>query len=106
MHFISSNLLHDFPDDKYMLFYLLKKIHVKITDQLTRPNMQPDWLEPFLTHLKWPVFDAQPVWLATWLTRPDPNILFCHVYWGWATQHSLTKAHPFELKTSYWYVYT
>ena len=42
-------------------------------DQLTRPNMQPDWLEPFLTHLKWPVFDAQPVWLATWLTQPEPD---------------------------------
>ena len=29
MHFTSSNLLHDFPNGKYILFYLLKKNYVK-----------------------------------------------------------------------------
>ena len=35
MHFISSNLLHNFPNDKYMLFSLKKKKkkHVKNTGQ-------------------------------------------------------------------------
>ena len=73
MHFTSSNLLHDFPNGKYMLFYLLKnnflKNHVKSTGQsdLTRNPIDPN---PFLIRLKWPVFDPQPNWLDLNLTRP------------------------------------
>ena len=47
MRFTLSNLLHNFPNGKHMLFSLLKKkkkIHVKYTDQLdpTRLDPQPD----------------------------------------------------------------
>ena len=42
MHFTSSNLLHNFPNGKYMLFSLFKKKkeHVKNTSQTdpTKPN--------------------------------------------------------------------
>ena len=77
MHFTSSNLLHDFPNDKNMLFSLyIKKIHAKNT---TWPDPTCNSIDsnPYLTHLKWPVFDPQLVWLATWLTRPDPPVLPC-----------------------------
>ena len=54
MHFTSSHLLHDFPNDKYMLFSLLKKIHVKNTGQ---PDLtwNPIDRNLILTYLKWPV---------------------------------------------------
>ena len=43
MHFTSSNLLHDFPNDKNMLFSLyIKKFMRKIRSDPTRPNLQPD----------------------------------------------------------------
>ena len=77
MHFTSSNLLHDFPNDKNMLFSLYKKkIHVKNT---TRPNptYNPIDSNPFLTHLKWLAFDPQPIWPTTRLTQPDPPVLPC-----------------------------
>ena len=42
IHFTSSNLLHDFPNDKYMLFSLLKK------KEKSYENMgQPDPTHPF-----------------------------------------------------------
>ena len=64
MHFISSNLLHNFPNGKYMLFYLLKKkIHVKNTGQ---PDPQPDWSKPLFNPLKMTCFDQ-------WLDWPNPN---------------------------------
>ena len=79
MHFTSNNLLHNFPNGKYMLFffYIYKKKKWKYGS--TRPN--PTWNlqpEPVLTHLKWLVFNPWPIWPITWLTWSDPTRLFCH----------------------------
>ena len=45
MHFTSSNLLHNFPNGKYVFFSLLKKkkIHVKNTGQ---PNQTHNPINP------------------------------------------------------------
>ena len=55
MHFILSNLLHDFLNGKYMLFslyiYIYIYIHVKNTGQ-PGPTSNPIDLNPFLTRLK------------------------------------------------------
>ena len=42
MHFTSSNLLHDFPNDKNMLFSLYIKKNSCEKYDLTRPDLQPD----------------------------------------------------------------
>ena len=86
MHFTLSNLLHDFLNDKYMSFslyiyiYIYINIHVKNTGQSdpTSNSIDPN---PFLTRLKWLVFDLQPIWPATQLTQSEPNPTrpFCHV---------------------------
>ena len=58
MHFTLSNLLYDFSNSKYMLFSLLKKIHVKNTGQLnlTYRPIDPNPFNPLkMTH-----FDPQP----------------------------------------------
>ena len=43
-HFTSSNLLHDFPNDKYMLFSLLKKKKKKSCEKYgsIQPDPQPN----------------------------------------------------------------
>ena len=43
----------------------------KIRVNSTRPDPQPDWPEPFLTRLKWPVLTRNP------MSRPDPTDLPC-----------------------------
>ena len=43
----------------------------KIRVNSTRPDPQPDWPEPFLTRLKWPVLTRYP------MSRPDPTDLPC-----------------------------
>ena len=71
MHFTSSNLLHNFPNGKYMLFSLciyIYKIHMKNTGQLD-PTCNLIDPNTFLTRLKWSVFDLWPVWPAIRLTR-------------------------------------
>ena len=49
IYFTSSNLLHDFSNDKYMLFSL--KIIKKSSEKYgsTQPNPQPDSLDPSST---------------------------------------------------------
>ena len=59
MHFTSCNLLHDFPNGKYMLFSLYKKINVKNTGQ-PDPTRNPNDPNPFLTRLKWLVLTCNP----------------------------------------------
>ena len=66
MHFTLSNLLHDFSNGKYMLFYLYIYIYISCEKyRSTRPDSQSDWPEPVLTCNS---FD---------LTQPDPPILPC-----------------------------
>ena len=48
MYFISSNFLHDFLNDKYMLFSLKKKKKNSSEKyKLTWPDLQSDWPELF-----------------------------------------------------------
>ena len=53
MHFISSNLLHNFPNYKYMLFSFKKKKNVKNTGQ---PDPKPDSPKPDFNPLKMTCF--------------------------------------------------
>ena len=39
------------------------------------PTCNPIYPNPFLTRLKWSVFDPWPVWPITWLTRLNPTQL-------------------------------
>ena len=76
MHFTSSNLLHDFLNGKYMFslfIYVLKsseKYGLTWPNLQTHPTRNPIDLNPFLTCLKWPIYDTQPVWPNPNLTRP------------------------------------
>ena len=50
MYFTSSNLLHDFPNNKYMFSsHKKKKNHAKNTGQ---PDLQPNLPEPVFNPLK------------------------------------------------------
>ena len=77
MHFISSNLLRNFPNGKYMLFSLKKKKKSCEKYESTWLDLirNPIDLNPFLIRLKWPVLIynlIDPIW-----TRPDLPILPC-----------------------------
>ena len=53
MHFTSSNLLHDFPNGKHMLFYIYIYIYNSCEKYgLTDPTHNSIDPNPFLTHLK------------------------------------------------------
>ena len=64
MHFTLSNLLYDFSNSKYMLFSLLKKIHIKNTGQLdlTYNPIDPNPFNPQ---------DNDPFWPTTGLSQPS-----------------------------------
>ena len=51
IYFTSSNLLHDFSNDKYMLFSFKKKKKKKSSEKYgsTQPNPQPNSLDPSST---------------------------------------------------------
>ena len=78
MHFTSSNLLHNFLNDKYMLFSLYKKNHVKNMGQFDLTHNPID-LNLFLTRLKWPVLTCNPIDPPN-PNPPHPAPPVCHVY--------------------------
>ena len=82
MHFTLSNLLHDFSNNKCMLFSLLKKKKIIWKYGSTLPDLQPNWSEPVFNLLKMTYFDQQPIWLTIKLTWPElhPTRPFYHVH--------------------------
>ena len=55
MYFILSNLLHDFPNDKYKFFFLIKKKNMwKLRVNPTQPACNLIDINPFLTRLNDP----------------------------------------------------
>ena len=90
IHFISSNLLHDFPNCKYMLFSL-KYIYIYVKKGSTRLNPQPDWLEPIFNPLKMTHFLPKPNLQPDWPDPNQPNPPVCHV-------HTHTRTHIFHLR--------
>ena len=77
--------MHNFPNNKYMLFSLKKKFMWKIRVNLTHNLSDPN---PFLTHLKWPFFLPINHLIRNLI---DPISLFCHLYDIWATHANALK---------------